>query len=42
MKMFTYGVIALGVGMLLSVVSAIYPAQVAARMVPADALRSEF
>lgn len=42
MKMLTYGAIALGVGMLLSVVSAIYPAQVAARMVPADALRSEF
>ena len=37
-----YALIALGVGMFLSVVSAIYPAYVAAKMVPADALRSEF
>jgi len=36
-----YGLLALLIGMLLAVVSAIYPAYVAARMVPADALRSE-
>ena len=38
----SYAVIALVIGMLLAVASAIYPAYVAAKMVPADALRSEF
>ncbi len=36
-----YGLVALFIGMFLSVISAIYPAYVAAKMVPADALRSE-
>lgn len=38
---FTYGLIGLVIGLLLSVISAIYPAYVAAKMVPADALRSQ-
>ncbi len=36
-----YSLVALLVGMMLAVMSAIYPAYVAAKMVPADALRSE-
>jgi hypothetical protein len=36
-----YVAIALAIGMFLSVLSAIYPAYVASRMVPADALRTE-
>jgi hypothetical protein len=36
-----YGLASVGIGVLLAVVSAIYPAYVAAKMVPADALRSE-
>lgn len=38
----TYAVLAIVIGIVLSVISAIYPTYVAARMVPADALRSEF
>jgi len=37
-----YALVALAIGMFLSTISAIYPAYVAAKMVPADALRSEF
>jgi len=36
-----YALIALAIGMVLAIVSALYPAYVAAKMVPADALRSE-
>ena len=36
-----YGVAAIAVGVVLSIISAIYPTYVAARMVPADALRTE-
>lgn len=36
-----YGLAAIAIGVFLSVISAIYPAYVAAKMVPADALRSE-
>jgi len=36
-----YGAAAMAIGVVLSIVSAIYPTYVAARMVPADALRSE-
>lgn len=40
--MLFYALTAIATGILLSVISAIYPAYVAAKMVPADALRSEF
>ena len=41
-RLFLYAVVALALGVVLSVISAIYPTYVAAKMVPADALRSEF
>ncbi len=37
-----YGLMAIVIGVVLSIISAIYPTYVAARMVPADALRSQF
>jgi hypothetical protein len=39
-ELLLYGVISLLVGLILSVVAALYPARVASKMVPADALRS--
>jgi hypothetical protein len=39
--LFQYGVAAILAGLILSIISAIYPTYVAARMVPADALRTE-
>ncbi len=35
------GLLAIGIGVALSIISAIYPTYIAAKMVPADALRSE-